>query len=223
MNFAFGPENRRRDTRKLSSMVAAVIGVVSTLALTSCTPPPPPEPGYRELPNPCDLVRPQMAVRLVGGGEPQLSGYDPPDHDAGSGFGTQNCEWRNVDPHAVPRWGSIAFVTLRVETLISLSGNGSPDLQPAKTSSAGEFQDKRMHVLPPDQRLGDQSGQFYDEPSGVQLAVCYFRRANVEVKVFYQGMGNNSDGSEVHRPPEELEKAAHDVAAEALQRLGPPR
>ncbi|GAA4836078.1 hypothetical protein GCM10025787_15020 [Saccharopolyspora rosea] len=209
---------------ELTNAVRIATGVAAACTLVSCAAAPPPAPGYREPPpDPCALVRPETAVRLVGSTEPQRSGYQPPDRDAGSGIGSQACEWRNIGFAAAPEWGRTASVVLRVDVALNLRQDGSPDAGLAKTGTDLQFRDKRMQAPPPGLGLGDQSGQLYHERLGLQRAVFYFREANAEITISYQGMGSHDDGSDVRRPPEELERTAHDVAAEALQRLGPPR
>ncbi|GAA2810247.1 hypothetical protein [Saccharopolyspora taberi] len=203
---------------RLTANTRTPILLIAVFLLASCSGRAPAEPGYRELPNPCQLVGPPSAADLVGPAESELSGFDEPDPEAKSTSTSQACVW---DSRAAPGWGEIVLVNLRVQVTIHLLQDGSPAVEPAKDSS--QLQEHSMQAAPPPLALGDQSFVRYTDQSGVQTSSFYFRKANVEVTVHYRGQGENFTGAEVNKPREELENAVHGVAAEALEKLGPPK
>ncbi|MCI2424407.1 hypothetical protein MOQ72_44200, partial [Saccharopolyspora sp. K220] len=214
------PESRGHCVFKLTDNVKTTVALTTGFLLVSCAGSASADLGYRELPNPCRLASPETVAGLVGPAEPELGGLEDRDPEAKSDFVSQACEWNST---TAPGWGDLVLVNLQVQVVLSQFQDGSPAISLAKAGADRQLQDRRVQVPPPPFALGDQSSHYYTEVSGVQISVFYFRKANVEVEVKYRGQGGNYDGKEVNKPREELEEAAHAVAAEALEELGPPR
>lgn len=178
-------------------------------------------PAYSATRDPCELVRSATISKFVG---PALvtSGRRLPQprvEDAER----DSCSWR-MSPNAPLQNGNdLFFATLELRVNRYQDAFESPDITSATRDADAMFRQYHMANISPQATLGDESGKSYTEDLLAPISSFCVRKANVVIFVQYTRRNPGApNGTDTQTESGQLEQVAHDIAADALNGLGPP-